>query len=302
MIQDIKKNFFSFAGLAAFAGIAGAISAFVTMFVDTTNTISIRWLIATVLISLWVAAILLKIIFNLKSSSDRQGFIGEEFSKALVALEHNNGNIINAIAEVKKELDSERVAITATCIPFEYKSTETCCLYVIQNPNFDDWWLAPGGHADLREQAYPDKIATEKCLAEAGLSVDLLPGPRSSAGAYATCEVRVAPHFCYVLDLPSTSRCAKSRHHRFHYDLTYVAQVKAHLSEQHASLQSKSITLRFDMTQDEVQKAMIDAVHPKGQKLNGLTPFPPDLPARVHAALSVFQSCANPNQLPGEPQ
>lgn len=292
MFQDFKKNFFSFTGFAAFVGVAGATSAFVTMFVNTADSISVKWLIATVLVCSWLVVVLLKIIFNLQAGQDRQTSTRDEMTKSFNSLDVRHAHLLEAIGEVKKELESETVAITATCIPFEYQTAETCCLYLIQNPNFDGWWLAPGGHADLREDAYPDKIATEKCLAEAGLNVTLLPGPLTRAGDYASCEARVAAHFCYVLDLPQTSRCAKSRHHRRHYDLTYVAQVKAHLPGGHGALQTKAIVLRFDMTLEQLQKAMIDAVHPKGRKLDGHTPFPPDLPARAHAAMQVFMSHA----------
>ncbi|MCK6437434.1 hypothetical protein [Rivihabitans pingtungensis] len=299
MFSHLQKNFFSFNGLAAFFAAAGVASAFVTMFVNTAESISIKWLIACVLFSSWIIVILLKIIFDLRDVNDLNLSKTAASVDEFLSLGKKSDAIQAALSEIKSEFESQTVAITATCIAFEYYSRDQCILYLIQNSNFDQWWLAPGGHADLREDEYPDKIASEKCLAEAGLNVKLLPSSVTHAGAYKSCEVRPAPHFCYILDIPPTSRCFKSRHHKRHFDLTYVAQVISHVAARHGTLKREEVTLSFDMTEEQVRKAMHDSVHPKDRKLDGLHYFPVDLPARVHAALKVFLPIAQSTQTRG---
>ena len=65
MKEKIVSGFFSISGLSMVIGCAGFISAFVTMFVNTSDQISIKWIIFTVLTLGTIVLILLKIIFDL---------------------------------------------------------------------------------------------------------------------------------------------------------------------------------------------------------------------------------------------
>jgi len=56
---------FSLNGLSLMLGALGAISGFVTMFVDVTTAISIKWLLATVWAAVSLVLVLLKVIFDL---------------------------------------------------------------------------------------------------------------------------------------------------------------------------------------------------------------------------------------------
>lgn len=296
MLENFKKNFFSFTGLTAFLAVAGGASAIVTMFVNTAEQVSIKWFILFILVASWVVVILLKIIFNLEESKDDHAEIHAKQIEIIRSLEQTQSSSFHEVDErlnaLKTELESETIAITATCIPFENIDNDSARLFLVQNPNFGTWWLAPGGHAELREDGFPDKIAIDKCLSEAGLNVTLVDGPITGAGAYRGCETRSAPHFCYLLDLPQTSRCTKSKHHRKHYDLTFVAVVRSHVDRNGGSHDRKDVVLRFDMDEAKVKEAIVRAVLPPGQKIDGTPPFPADLPARVHASLVVLkQAC-----------
>jgi len=65
MWDRIKTAVFSFSGLGAIIGVAGFLSALVTMFIDGTSQVSIRWIIFVLFIAGTLIVILLKIVFDL---------------------------------------------------------------------------------------------------------------------------------------------------------------------------------------------------------------------------------------------
>ncbi|MFL6629221.1 MAG: hypothetical protein ACJ8G1_22455 [Vitreoscilla sp.] len=65
MMNRATGALFSLNGLSLMLGALGAVSGFVTMFVDVTNAISVKWLLATVWVAVSLMLVLLKVIFDL---------------------------------------------------------------------------------------------------------------------------------------------------------------------------------------------------------------------------------------------
>lgn len=65
MINRASSVLFSLNGLSLMLGALGAISAFVSMFVDVTTAISVKWLLALVWCASSLMLVLLKVIFDL---------------------------------------------------------------------------------------------------------------------------------------------------------------------------------------------------------------------------------------------
>ncbi len=154
-----------------------------------------------------------------------------------------------------------------------------------------NWWLTPGGHTDLKEAIYPHLVAINKCSEEAGLSVRLI-NESQFQNNYAGCDSIPSPHFCYLLEIPDTSTCAKGKHHKTHFDLTFVGTVIDIGEVEHeGSLDRKKVELRLDMNKEEIQEAMIKAIKEGStSKIDGSLPFPVDLPARIDVALRLLKS------------
>lgn len=72
MLTDIKNGVFSLSGLSIGLGALGFLSGLVQLFVDVSSAISIKWLLLTLLISMSLLLILLKIIFDLHLQKDAQ--------------------------------------------------------------------------------------------------------------------------------------------------------------------------------------------------------------------------------------
>lgn len=72
MLTDIKNNVFSLSGLSIGLGVLGGLSALVTLFVDVSSVVSIKWLLFTLLLSFSLILILLKVIFDLHLQKDVQ--------------------------------------------------------------------------------------------------------------------------------------------------------------------------------------------------------------------------------------
>jgi hypothetical protein len=69
MKDRILQAIFSLSGASLAIGFAGFLSALVTMFVDVTDQISVKWLLFIILIFSILMLILLKVIFDLSSES-----------------------------------------------------------------------------------------------------------------------------------------------------------------------------------------------------------------------------------------
>jgi hypothetical protein len=74
MRQRLVDAIFSLSGLAIAIGTLGFLSGIVTLFVDTSSVLSIKWLLFTLLISISAALIFLKIIFDIISGDGEQSF------------------------------------------------------------------------------------------------------------------------------------------------------------------------------------------------------------------------------------
>ncbi len=93
MKNKIKTTVFSFTGISIFVGVAGFLSALVTMFVDISSIVSIKWLLLLVLIFSTVVVILLKIIFDLIQQETSQNY----FEKPIRHIKDTQGNEILVI-------------------------------------------------------------------------------------------------------------------------------------------------------------------------------------------------------------
>lgn len=67
MKDRVNKAIFSLTGISFAVAAAGFLSALVTMFVNTSDQVSIKWLLFTLWLSLTVLIILLKLVFDLSS-------------------------------------------------------------------------------------------------------------------------------------------------------------------------------------------------------------------------------------------
>jgi hypothetical protein len=70
MIDRIGRNLFSFSGISILVGSTGIASALVTMFVETSNDVSVKWLIFVCWLSLTIFIVLLKTISDLSAVKD----------------------------------------------------------------------------------------------------------------------------------------------------------------------------------------------------------------------------------------
>ena len=69
MKKKIQKAIFSLPGASIFIGVLGFLAGIVTLFFDVNSSISIKWLLATILLSVTFVIILLKFIYDLSSES-----------------------------------------------------------------------------------------------------------------------------------------------------------------------------------------------------------------------------------------
>lgn len=214
------------------------------------------------------------------SASSVENLISEKFS------------IINSWFE------REVVAFTSTCIPFEYISETTVRLYLVQNPNFKNWWLAPGGHVEFNANETPDQIADEKCFSEAGLKVKLL-SPSDPKINYEGCRTTLAPHFFYIINVDQTSKCAKSRHHRFHYDFTFVGDVVS-IESSEGKHDRIGIELPINSTLAQISEEILRQTSTYTNNKYGVKPsahiFPLDFPVRIEQALRIFSEYIEKNK------
>ena len=70
MLTDIKKGIFSLSGLSIGLGALGFLSGLVQLFVDVSSAISVKWLLLSLLVSMSLILILLKVIFDLHLQKD----------------------------------------------------------------------------------------------------------------------------------------------------------------------------------------------------------------------------------------
>ena len=64
MKDRVVSGIFSFTGASVVIGAAGFLSALVTMFIDVTASVSVKWLLFVILVSMSLMMILLKIIYD----------------------------------------------------------------------------------------------------------------------------------------------------------------------------------------------------------------------------------------------
>lgn len=100
MSQRIVSAIFSLSGLAFAIGALGFLSGVVTLFVDTSSSISVKWLLFTILVAISVTLILLKLIFDLAHDVDGQSFSENPISYVAnerVFVIRRNDNFLNNI-------------------------------------------------------------------------------------------------------------------------------------------------------------------------------------------------------------
>jgi len=69
MFEQILKNIFSFSGLSVVIGVVGVLSGLVTIFINTSDQLSIKWLLFTLLVGISLTVILLKVIYDLSQET-----------------------------------------------------------------------------------------------------------------------------------------------------------------------------------------------------------------------------------------
>ena len=74
MIKEIQERLFSFNGISICIGVVGILSGFVTMFVNVSESISVKWLIFVILIFSVVIITLLKTVYDLSNKTTPQNF------------------------------------------------------------------------------------------------------------------------------------------------------------------------------------------------------------------------------------
>jgi len=100
MSQRIINSIFSLSGLAFAIGALGFLSGVVTLFVDTSSNISIKWLLFTFLVAISITLILLKVIFDLANGVGGQSFSENPIrfvSEERVFVIRRNDNFLNNI-------------------------------------------------------------------------------------------------------------------------------------------------------------------------------------------------------------
>jgi ADP-ribose pyrophosphatase YjhB (NUDIX family) len=206
-------------------------------------------------------------------------------------------NIRTQLEDLDTYVRRESTAFTATCIPLERVNPTTVRLYLIENPNFIPWWLAPGGHVDLSADETPEDVAIQKCRVESGLEVRLVATIGRMQNDYEDCRSRIAPSFIYILRIPSTAKCAKSKHHEYHYDHTYIGIVESHIDQSKQSngrLQTVGIDLPIDANRDtiaaEISRQVNEYDSSRGRRIPSGQRFPQDFPDRIRLAISEFIS------------
>ncbi|MDO5069945.1 MAG: hypothetical protein Q4D78_07075 [Neisseria zoodegmatis] len=87
MKESITKYIFSFTALSVLFGVIGLLSSFVTLFIDVNSSISIKWLLFTLVIFFSLTTILFKLIFDL--SEEKRKLISDlSREKQKSAFEH----------------------------------------------------------------------------------------------------------------------------------------------------------------------------------------------------------------------
>ena len=66
MLEDLKKAIFSLNGTAIFIAVIGFLSSIVTVFVNTSAEVSVKWLLLSIIIGLYATVILLKVAHDVR--------------------------------------------------------------------------------------------------------------------------------------------------------------------------------------------------------------------------------------------
>ena len=191
------------------------------------------------------------------------------------------------------------IAFTATCFAFKQNESkeDEVDLALIYNGNFN-WWLAPGGHVEVRDNQFPEDVAREKALAEASLEVEILAPKHYNQVAYEACSSRIPPSAVYILRLDDRAKCRKLLHHAIHYDFSYVAKVKR-VTGCNSKWSVLWVPLRLSSSKQDIM-ASLDAEIQRYCQLNNRqlsgTPYPKDLVERVAAAIRTYREAQQPSQ------
>lgn len=87
MKESLTKYIFSFTALSVLFGVFGLLSSFVTLFIDVNSSISIKWLLFTLVVFFSLTTILFKLIFDL--SEEKRKLISDlSLEKQKSAFEH----------------------------------------------------------------------------------------------------------------------------------------------------------------------------------------------------------------------
>lgn len=179
------------------------------------------------------------------------------------------------------------VAHTATCFCFKQEPNDFFSVILIYNENFS-WWLPPGGHVALFEGSLPEIVAEEKCRVEAGVEITTWCGNTEVRPTSVGCTKHRSAPLLYSLQVPETATCAKSKHHRIHFDHCFVAKVeKATTDPMYKTLEIRIKSSNTFPELEEKLRGAIRGIHQDPQKA-----YPDDLPQRLFDAVQVLREDA----------
>jgi hypothetical protein len=100
MLNEIKNRVFSFSGLFITLGVLGFLSGVTGLFIDINKDLSVKWLLFTILISLSLLVILLKLIYDISIKKEDQKYYEVPISyieSDRIFVIKKNDNFINSI-------------------------------------------------------------------------------------------------------------------------------------------------------------------------------------------------------------
>jgi hypothetical protein len=197
------------------------------------------------------------------------------------------------LSELSKWTEREDIAFSATCFAFKNDTNHPneAELALIFNSNFN-WWLAPGGHVDVRDGQIPENIARERALSETCLEVELI-SPHQFIGIDdESCKSQVPPQAVYMLTINENAQCRKMKHHKKHYDFSYIAKVIREVeNEQTKNPPLVWVHLKKEITRDDVNSSVENALakfYQNKEKKKPATPYPHDFIDRIHQAANTY--------------
>lgn len=161
----------------------------------------------------------------------------------------SNCPMAHEVDELRKK---NNCAVTATCIPFEWKSDANIIrTFLYLNPKYETQeWMFPGGHAfaESEEYWYPEDVAKHKAKREVGVDVVIisLDSEKEKETSDHVCKKKSTPHFVCHITQGEHAKCYREGH-RYHYDCIYIGDITSRNSaEGTLDIEIPSNTSTFD--------------------------------------------------------